>query len=106
MTLAEGADAVGGRLADADPAAKADGLGIDSRSLRPGMLFAALPGDRVDGHDYADAAMAAGAVAVLGTRPVGGPAVLVDDVQEAMAALATEALRRLPEIRVVALTGS
>jgi UDP-N-acetylmuramoyl-tripeptide--D-alanyl-D-alanine ligase len=45
-------------------------------------------------------------VAVLATRPVGVPAVLVDDVQEAMAALAGAALRRLPDIRVVALTGS
>jgi UDP-N-acetylmuramoyl-tripeptide--D-alanyl-D-alanine ligase len=106
MTLAEVADAVGGRLSEADPDASADGLGIDSRALRPGMLFAALPGERVDGHDFAAAALDAGAVAVLATRPVGGPAVLVDDVQDAMAALAAEALRRLPDVRVVALTGS
>ncbi len=106
MTLAEVAEAVGGRLSEADPAARADGLVIDSRTIVPGMLFAALPGERVDGHDFAQAALAAGAVAVLGTRPVGGATVLVDDVQEAMAALAAEALRRLPDIRVVALTGS
>jgi UDP-N-acetylmuramoyl-tripeptide--D-alanyl-D-alanine ligase len=107
MTLAEVADAVGGRLLDADPRAAADGLAIDSRSIRPGMLFAALPGERVDGHDFAGAAVEAGAVGVLATRELPGvPAVLVDDVAVAMAALAAEALRRLPDVRVVALTGS
>ncbi|HSP37212.1 MAG TPA: UDP-N-acetylmuramoyl-tripeptide--D-alanyl-D-alanine ligase [Frankiaceae bacterium] len=106
MTLAEVADAVRGRLDEADPSAPATGLTIDSRSAGPGQLFAALPGERVDGHDFAAGAVANGAVAVLATRPVGVPAVLVDDVQTAMADLAREALRRLPDIRVVALTGS
>jgi UDP-N-acetylmuramoyl-tripeptide--D-alanyl-D-alanine ligase len=106
MTLGDVSAAVGGRLTDADPEDRADGLAIDSRAIRPGMLFAALPGERVDGHEFAASAVSAGAVAVLATRPVGGPAILVDDVQEAMASLAAEALRRLPEIRVIALTGS
>ncbi|MDQ1630961.1 MAG: UDP-N-acetylmuramoyl-tripeptide--D-alanyl-D-alanine ligase, partial [Frankiaceae bacterium] len=57
-------------------------------------------------HDYAAAATAAGAVAVLAARELDVPCVVVDDVQDAMAALAAEALRRLPEVRVVALTGS
>lgn len=106
MTLAEVADAVGGRLDAADEAVSATGLTIDSRQAGPGMLFAALPGERVDGHAFAGAAVEAGAVAVLATRPVGVPAVLVHDVQAAMAALAAAALRRLPDVRVVALTGS
>lgn len=106
MSLADVADAVGGRLDGADGTAEATGLVIDSRRVQPGTLFAALPGERVDGHAFAASAVEAGAVAVLATRTVGVPAVLVHDVQEAMAALAAASLRRLPDIRVVALTGS
>ena len=50
---------------------------FDSRKVTPGGLFLALPGERVDGHDYAAAAVAAGAVAVLAARPVGVPAIVV-----------------------------
>lgn len=44
---------------------------IDNRSATPGSLFVALPGARVDGHDFAAAAVEAGAAAVLGTRDTG-----------------------------------
>jgi len=37
----------------------------DSRALRPGDLFIALPGERVDGHAFVEAALAAGAAAVV-----------------------------------------
>lgn len=114
MTLTEVAQATGGRLtagragqpAEALGDRTVDGLTIDSRTARPGVLFAALPGERVDGHDYARTAVDAGAVAVLAARELDVPAVVVDDVQEAMGALAREALRRLSDVRVVALTGS
>lgn len=43
---------------------------FDSRAVTPGALFVALVGERVDGHDYASAAAAAGAVAVLGSKPL------------------------------------
>ncbi len=41
------------------------GLTADSRQVRPGFLFAALPGWRRDGRDFIDQAIARGAVAVL-----------------------------------------
>lgn len=41
------------------------GLTIDSRAVRPGFLFAALPGTRVHGADFVPAAVAAGAAAIL-----------------------------------------
>lgn len=107
LTLREVAAAAGGHLAEGtDPDAVARGLVIDSRQSGPGMLFAALPGERADGHAFAAAAVSRGAVATLATRPVDGPAVLVGDVEAAMAALAAEALRRLPDLRVIGLTGS
>ncbi len=44
------------------------GVGIDTRSLPDGALFVALPGNRVDGHDYLEQASAAGASAALVER--------------------------------------
>src|SRR5436305_5932720 len=82
LTVAQIAAIVGGELADIS-AEEAAGLHVtgtvefDSRSVTSGGLFLALPGARVDGHDHAAAAVAAGAVAVLAARPVGVPAIVV-----------------------------
>jgi UDP-N-acetylmuramoyl-L-alanyl-D-glutamate--2,6-diaminopimelate ligase len=63
----------------------------DSRRVQPGALFCCLPGATSDGHDYAAAAVAAGAVALLDERPldVDVPQVWVDPggARPAMAAL-------------------
>ncbi|WP_109526248.1 MULTISPECIES: UDP-N-acetylmuramoyl-tripeptide--D-alanyl-D-alanine ligase [Nocardia] len=79
MTLREIADVVGGTLHDVpDPQVRVTGsVEFDSRRIGSGDLFLALPGERSDGHDYAAAATAAGAVAVLAARPVGVPAIVV-----------------------------
>ncbi|MFK8909081.1 UDP-N-acetylmuramoyl-tripeptide--D-alanyl-D-alanine ligase [Streptomyces sp. YS-3] len=107
LSLAEIAEIVGGQSHDIpDPSAQVTGsVVIDSRAVAPGSLFAAFAGERADGHDYARVAYEAGAVAVLATRPVGVPAIVVDDVQGALGALAREVVRRLGT-DVVALTGS
>jgi UDP-N-acetylmuramoyl-tripeptide--D-alanyl-D-alanine ligase len=83
LTVAQIADIVGGRLADISPedaaAARVTGtVEFDSRAVTSGGLFLALPGARSDGHDFAAAAVAAGAVAVLAARPVGVPAIVVE----------------------------
>ena len=83
LTLAQIADIVGGELADISPedaaATRVTGtVEFDSRAVTPGGLFLALPGARSDGHDFAAAAVAAGAVAVLAARPVGVPAIVVE----------------------------
>lgn len=108
LTLAELAALAGGTLSDApDPAAVVGGpVEFDSRKVVPGGLFVALPGEHVDGHDYAAAAVAAGAVAVLAARPVGVPAVVVPDVLAALAEVAHAVLERLPDLVVVGVTGS
>ncbi len=50
-----------------DHAAVASGYSIDSRSLQPGDLFFAVRGERLDGHDFVETALAKGAVgAVVG----------------------------------------
>jgi UDP-N-acetylmuramoyl-tripeptide--D-alanyl-D-alanine ligase len=110
LTLAEVAAAVGGRLVGADPDARVTGgVEFDSRKVGPGGLFVAFPGEKVDGHDFAAAAVSAGAVAVLGTREVasgrasgaggnGVPMVLCADALDAMARLACAVVDRLPEL--------
>ncbi|MQY16821.1 UDP-N-acetylmuramoyl-tripeptide--D-alanyl-D-alanine ligase [Streptomyces sp. RB5] len=107
LTLGEIAELTHGRLdGGADPSAQVTGPVVhDSRQVVPGALFAALAGERADGHDFADQVTAAGAVAVLATRPVGVPAVVVGDVIEALSALAREVVARLG-VTVLALTGS
>ncbi|WP_420094665.1 Mur ligase domain-containing protein [Nocardia asteroides] len=90
MTLAEIAHAVGGRLdaVNDDRATVTAATAFDSRQVEAGGLFAALSGSRVDGHDFAGAAIAEGAVAVLASRPTGSPSIIVDDVVAAMSYLA------------------
>ena len=80
---------------------------VDSRQVRPGSLFVALPGERSDGHDHAVAAVAAGAVAVLSARPVDGvPCLVVPDPLAALQAVAAHAYARPPEPLTIGVTGS
>ena len=80
---------------------------VDSRLVVAGGLFVALPGERVDGHEHAGAAVRAGAVAALTARPVEGvPCLVVDDPLAAMQALARAAYARPDRPRVVGVTGS
>ncbi|MEU4169768.1 UDP-N-acetylmuramoyl-tripeptide--D-alanyl-D-alanine ligase [Streptomyces sp. NPDC026665] len=107
LSLAEIAAVVGGQTYDIpDPELKVTGPVVrDSREVEPGSLFVAFVGERVDGHDYAGAVIGAGAAAVLASRPVGVPAIVVDDVQTALGALARHVVERLGAT-LVALTGS
>jgi UDP-N-acetylmuramoyl-tripeptide--D-alanyl-D-alanine ligase len=108
LSLADIAAATGAQLAQVPDAAMlvTGPVVIDSREVVPGSLFAALPGTRTDGHEFAAAALAAGAVAVLAARPVGGPAIVVPDVQAALGKLARNVIDRSPGVTVVGITGS
>ncbi|MGH6693466.1 MAG: Mur ligase domain-containing protein, partial [Gammaproteobacteria bacterium] len=44
---------------------RADGVSIDSRTVKPGDLFVAIKGPKHDGHKFADDALTAGAAAVM-----------------------------------------
>lgn len=105
FTLAEVAEAVGGDL-QGEPDTIIAGVTLDSRSVQPGDLFVALPGERVDGHDFIDTAISAGAGAVLGQHLGGAPGVIVADSTAALGRLATAVLARLDQLTTVALTGS
>ncbi|MGI8665099.1 MAG: UDP-N-acetylmuramoyl-tripeptide--D-alanyl-D-alanine ligase [Jatrophihabitans sp.] len=106
MTVAEIAEIVAGRPVGLDPQLAISGkVEFDSRKVLAGDLFLAIKGERVDGHDYAEAAVAAGAVAVLATRPVAVPAILVADPLAALTALASVAARRSKAV-TIEVTGS
>ncbi|NNC54120.1 MAG: UDP-N-acetylmuramoyl-tripeptide--D-alanyl-D-alanine ligase, partial [Pseudomonadales bacterium] len=65
-------------------------VGIDSRNVCPGQLFVALPGARVDGHQFVGQARAAGAVGAVveQLQEVDLPQLLVSDAAAALAAMA------------------
>ena len=117
LTAAQIAEAVSGTLsATLDPATVLVHVTPDSREVTAeGTLYVAKPGERADGHDFIDAALGAGAAAVLAERathaPDGAahPAIIVEDAVLAMGALAREVVRRVrghSPTTVIGITGS
>ena len=126
LSLSEIAAITNGRLHGARGTEVVTAVEFDSRAIRPGGLFLALPGERVDGHDFAAAAVERGAVAVLAAREVDGPAVVVPPVARvtgtylgetdpdgagaavlaALARLAGHVVGELSGLAVVGVTGS
>ncbi|MFM2090370.1 MAG: hypothetical protein RLZZ127_859 [Planctomycetota bacterium] len=87
------------------------GATLDSRRVRPGNLFVCIRGERVDGHDFAAGAAAAGAALVIAARepaglPADTPLLVVADPAAALAAVAAELRRRLPDAIWIGIAGS
>ncbi|GAA1395563.1 UDP-N-acetylmuramoyl-tripeptide--D-alanyl-D-alanine ligase [Kitasatospora putterlickiae] len=107
LSLGEIADIVDGAVAGDGSVTVTAPAVLDSRRAEPGGLFVAFAGEHADGHDYAERAGAAGAVAVLGSRPTPLPTVVVEDVQAALRMLAARVVARLRDgLTVVGVTGS
>jgi UDP-N-acetylmuramoyl-tripeptide--D-alanyl-D-alanine ligase len=89
----------------------AQGYSIDSRTVRPGELFFAVQGERLDGHDFVPQALEKGVAAAvvrkdqLARYPVKTRLVAVDDTLAALQTLAT-AVRRLWGKPLIGVTGS
>ncbi len=66
------------------------GIAMDSRRVKEGDLYACVPGFKVDGHDFATAAVKSGAAALLVERflPLEVPQVKVASVRQAMGPIA------------------
>ncbi|TCJ23665.1 UDP-N-acetylmuramoyl-tripeptide--D-alanyl-D-alanine ligase [Nocardioides jejuensis] len=105
LRLSAIASVVGGVLHGDDVVVTAPAF-VDSRAVEPGGLFVAIAGEHVDGHAYAEGAVAAGAAGVLGSRPTGVPTVVVDDPAVALGLLARHVRDQLSGLTVLALTGS
>jgi UDP-N-acetylmuramoyl-L-alanyl-D-glutamate--2,6-diaminopimelate ligase len=73
-----------------DPATEVTDLTMDSRRVTPGTLFACVPGHTRDGHDYAGAAVAGGATALLTERQLDlrVPQIVVSSVRRALGPVA------------------
>jgi UDP-N-acetylmuramoyl-tripeptide--D-alanyl-D-alanine ligase len=108
LTVNEIAQLSHGVVSDlADPAARVIGpVVVDSRRVTSGSLYVAVPGARVDGHDFVAQAIVDGALVVLASRPVDVPAVVVGDTVRALGDLARGYLHRLTNPVVVGITGS
>lgn len=100
---------------------------IDSREARPGSMFIAFRGERVDGHDFVAEAFDQGAVAALVERPVGeyntidcrkgwteqeNPSLdtslclIVENTMTALQQLGKTWRSRFDKLRVIGITGS
>lgn len=78
ITAKQLADIVGGELMHVDANATISAPAeFDSRKCGPGSIFLALPGARVDGHDFIGKAIDSGATLALAARDTGAPAVVV-----------------------------
>jgi UDP-N-acetylmuramoyl-L-alanyl-D-glutamate--2,6-diaminopimelate ligase len=92
-----------------DASVEISGLAYDSRAVEPGTLFFCFPGERADGHEFAPAAVAAGAAALIVERPLDleVPQAVVADGRAAMAPVAA-AFWGDPtsELAVVGITGT
>jgi UDP-N-acetylmuramoyl-tripeptide--D-alanyl-D-alanine ligase len=103
------AAAAGGRIEGRAPAGVA-GISIDSRTVGPGDAFVAIRGDRFDGHDFAAAALAAGAALAVVTHGRGpsdaGPLLVVPDDPLAALERIGAAARARVQGAIVAVTGS
>ncbi len=119
LSLAEAAISAGAVLEAPANAANAGalevcGYSIDSRTVAPGELFFAVRGERLDGHDFVDAALKRGAVAAVVSRALVAtlpdaalavPLLIAEDPLLALQGLAAH-VRRQWGRRVVAITGS
>jgi UDP-N-acetylmuramoyl-L-alanyl-D-glutamate--2,6-diaminopimelate ligase len=91
------ANRIGSRNSDRDleRALSVAGVTHDSRRVAPGWIFCCVPGERADGHDFAQTAVDAGAIAIVVQRPITTvppvPQLLVADVRASLGAIASAA---------------
>lgn len=103
--LSEVAAAVGGRLRGDD--ATVSVVETDSRRIEHGALFVALRGPHSDGHDFVNEALAAGAAAALvQAGGFDGSVIEVADTGRALMDLAADERRRMPDTRLIGVTGA
>lgn len=118
LQVSEIAAAIGGELYGEDNLMRrvVSGISWDSRSIKPGEVFLAMPGERVDGNDFIASVVQKGAGAVICTRTpsvntlaIAGeftcPVFVVEDAQAALGALAGVWRDKIHAI-VIGVTGS
>ncbi|MFM7860729.1 MAG: Mur ligase family protein, partial [Candidatus Nanopelagicaceae bacterium] len=79
---------------------------FDSRKANPGSFFLALVGEHDDGHNHVKSAIDNGAAFALVTKSVDLPSIKVTNVYRALADLASYVRTKLPNLKVIGITGS
>lgn len=115
MTLARMAQACKGKLIGTDSLQEAKGVVIDSRLVKEGYVFIAVPGEKVDGHSFISKVLEQGAIGVicekepecsmvnLAGNPI--PYILVENSLQALKDIAAD-YRKSLQIPIVGITGS
>lgn len=104
-TAAELSEIVDGTL-HADPSLSITSITTDSREVEAGAAFIAIVGEQFDGAQFAFQAMAAGAAIIIADRLLDQPCIVVKDAVQALGRIARAHLDTLPDVTVVAITGS
>ncbi|CAN0270420.1 unnamed protein product, partial [Phaeothamnion confervicola] len=102
---------LGGQLLQGDLQVAVTGVEYDSRRVQPGQIFVCVPGLTVDGHTYAQGAVARGAALLVVERPLaeitGVPQIQVRNARRALAKLAAGfSGRPADEMTLVGITGT
>lgn len=105
MSLIETARKLGYSLPSTD--ASFQGISIDTRTIKPGNLFVAVKGEKLDGHDFISEAVKKGAIAVLvnKTMDISLPQLVVNDTLDAFGKIAA-LWRNQFSIPIIGVTGS
>jgi UDP-N-acetylmuramoyl-tripeptide--D-alanyl-D-alanine ligase len=109
-TLSQVLLATGGRFVAGSPEANFRAISTDTRTLQPGDLFVALSGEHFDGQQFVKEAVSKGAAGVIVASMVEEklpvPVILVADPLEALGDLAAYRRASMPNLQVIAITGS
>ena len=111
LSLSTLAELAGAKMIRGSGERVAFGVGIDSRTIKPGELFVAIRGPKHDGHDHIAGAAAKGALAAIVSRedvgqvPAGFALLLVKDTLAALQKMA-RGYRLLLPTRIASITGS
>lgn len=107
LKVSEILDITGGKLLCGEVSGVVKDITTDSRKASAGSLFAAICGERADGHDYIESVFAQGAVCAISEKEVkaSGCVIMVENTIAALGKIARTIMRRLC-VPVVGLTGS
>jgi UDP-N-acetylmuramoyl-tripeptide--D-alanyl-D-alanine ligase len=107
ITAGEFAKIVSGQLHEISGSTMLDQVPvINSKNATKNSFFVAFKGQQVDGHDFVTEAINLGAKFALVSKPVAEPHVLVTDTGKALIDLAIYLRSKLPELKIVGITGS
>ena len=107
LTAKEFAEIVDGQLIDLAEDKVLNQIPIvNTDYAAPGTFFVAFIGEKVDGHDFVATALNKGSSFALVSKPVTGPAILVKDVGVALLKLTTAVRKKLPNMKLIGITGS